>query len=400
MNKSNLKPTLALGCICLVSALLLSVINMFTAPEIARREEQKALEALTEVLPGGSNFQKIELNDKYPEEVIKAYSADGGFVFCTVGKGNNGDIVVMIGVDTEGKITGTAIISDRESEAYKERVYSVVAGKDTAYKGQTLDSFEPVLVAKSTRTSEGFATAVRAALQAYEIANGGTVDTRPPEVILQENCNLALGTEGKTFVQWYSSSDELGDAKVYITDGGAVISSGKHFVGYPVGSDTPYGEPSAEALAATASTYEVYASTTRISLSDYQGIGSAVKYAYKLADGSYLLRLERKGYKYAPAPIVIELVIDVDGKIASCVTVSHSESAGYGYPCGTPEYYEQYNGKDGTNYTEVPNITAEALDNPPTTGGATQTSNGYKDAIRQGFAAFDKFTALEEGGNA
>ena len=381
-----------------MAALLLSVVNLFTAPIIKDREDAKALEALSEVLPGGSNFTKLELSDKYPEAVLEAYSADGGFVFRCVGSGRNGNVVVMIGVDSDGKITGTAIISEGESNGYKEKIYDRVVGDKSEYIGQNLDGFSPIIASGATLTSNAFANAVRAALQSFVIAQGGTVDTRPPEVILQENCHNALGTEGKVFVQWYSSSVELGDAKIYVCDSGAVVSVDKHFVGYPVGSDTPFGEPSAEALSATASAYAVYASATRIALADYQGIGSAVKYAYKLADDSYLLRLERKGYKYAKSPMIIELVIDKDGKIASCVTVAHSESAGYGYPCGTPEYYEQYNGKDSTNYTEIPNIEAEKPIDGATSGGATQTSNGYKDAIRQGFAAVDIFKASVEGG--
>ena len=83
---------------------------------------------------------------------------------------------------------------------------------------------------------------------------------------------------------------------------------------------------------------------------------------------------------------------------ASCVTVSHSESGGYGYACGTPEYYEQYNGKDSETYTEVPNIVADAVENPGITGGATQTSTGYKNAIKAAFTAFATLTTTAEGG--
>ena len=78
MKKSNIKPTLVLGCICLVSALLLSVINSFTAPIIADRVSSQADAALLEVLPGGTNFTEVS---QLPQGVEKAWKADKGYVF-------------------------------------------------------------------------------------------------------------------------------------------------------------------------------------------------------------------------------------------------------------------------------------------------------------------------------
>ena len=398
MKANNFKPTLVLGCICLASALLLSVINMFTAPIIADRQQAAANDALLEVLPGGSGFDEILDVSKLPDGVDKAWSADKGYVFQITYSGYKSGNTVMVGVDSDGKIVNTKLINF--TDTYKQ-YESKLSGEwntdnETTIKDSLRDTFD--IAASATSASlDGFTAAMRTAIHAYKILGGEEVDTRTPEQILQDNCKAALGTSERNFIQWYASTDSLGDAKIYINDKGVVISSGEHFVGYLYGSNTPFGEPSAEALAATASAYAVYASATRIALADYQGIGSAVKYAYKLADDSYLLRLERKGYKYAKSPMIIELVIDKDGKIASCVTVAHSESAGYGSPCGTPEYYEQYNGKDSTNYTDIPNIEAERPIDGAAFGGATQTSNGYKDAIRQGFSAFEQFTA--QGGN-
>ena|GEM_PF-1765092 len=400
MKANNFKPTLVLGCICLTAALLLSVINMFTSPIITDRQNAAANEALGVVLPGGSGFKEITDISNLPNGIDKAWSADKGYVFQITYNGYKSGNVVMVGVDTDGKIVNTKLTSFTDTfKQYEGKLSGEWNADNEAIISDSLRDAFDISASATSASLDGFTAAMRTAINAYKTLRGEEVDTRTPEEILQDNCKEALGTNERNFIQWYASTDSLGDAKIYINDKGVVIAAGEHFVGYLFGSDTPFGEPSAEALAATASAYAVYASATRITLADYQGIGSAVKYAYKLADDSYLLRLERKGYKYAKSPMVIELVIDKDGKIASCVTVSHSESAGFGSPCGTPEYYEQYNGKDSTNYTEIPNIEAERPVDGATSGGATQTSNGYKDAIRQGFAAVDVFKASTEGGN-
>ena len=393
MKKNNFMPTIVLGCICLVSALLLSVINSFTAPIIADRVSSQADAALLEVLPGGTNFTEVS---QLPQGVEKAWKADKGYVFQITYSGYKSGNIVMVGVDMDGKIVNTKMITFNDTFKQYEGKLSGAWNTDdeTEIKNSLYDEFGLSTSTSATSKSfEGFTDAMRIAINAYKSLCGEEVDYRTPEEMLQDDCKEALGTDQRNFIQWYASSKALGDAKIYMNDKGVVVSSGEYFVGYLFGSDAPYGTPTAEALAATAAAYEVYSSATRMTLSDYQGIGNAVKYAYKLSDDSYLLRLERKGFKYSTGgPMVIELVIDKDGKIASCVTISHSESGGYGDYCGDPEYYNQYVGKDKTDYSTVPGIVGNV-------GSATQTSTGYKDAIRQGFAAFEKFIATE-GDNA
>ena len=399
MKKSKIFPSLVLGCICLVAALLLSLINSVTAPRIEALNADKANEALRLVLPEGKNFKKIDDLANYPEAVTEAHSADGGFVFRCVGKGLKGDIVIMVGVDTEGKITGIELMSSEETKSYSDKVYSQVTGTDGKYKDQTLDTFDPFLVGGSTYCSNGVADAVKAALQAFAIANGATVDTRTPEQILQDNCNAALGTTGKTFARFFESYSAFGTAEVYTCDSGAVIKSGDFFVGYLNGSTSAVGTPGDDALAATKTAYDAYASLTQIDLADYEGVATSVKSVYKTANGEYMLSVSRKGFSYATAPMVIEILINSDGVIVSCVTVSHSESYGYGYICGTPEYYEQYVGKTIDNYSDVPAINPGNYPDAGLTAGATETSNGYKNAVRDALRAF-KLLTTTEGGNA
>jgi Na+-translocating ferredoxin:NAD+ oxidoreductase RnfG subunit len=399
MKKSNIMPSVVLGAICLIVGLLLSLINSVTAPIIEEAQNAAANAALAVVLPEGKNFTEITIDDKYPASITKGYKADGGFVFQATVTGKSSGLIILCGINAEGKIVGTKVIAEQETDSYDVKVFPEVEGTEGKYKDMDLNNFEPYLVSGATLTSRAYSEAVKACLQSFEIANGGTVDTRPAEVIFAEKLNLALGTANESFTRWYQSNKTLGNSEIYLLNSGVVVVTGESFVGYSAESGEPVGEHSTETLAAANAAYSVYTAMTKVNLSDYQGISKIVKYAYKTTNGEYLFRLENKGFEWAATPIVIELMIGKDGKIVSCVTVSHSESGGYGYPCGTPEYYEQYNGKNSETYTEVPNIVADATESTGINGGATQTSNGYKNAIKAAFSAFNTLTATAEGGN-
>ena len=71
--KQNILPVVVLGAICLVVAALLGGVNMITSPIIEEANNQKANAALLVVLPGGKNFEEIDLTEEYPDEVNRAY---------------------------------------------------------------------------------------------------------------------------------------------------------------------------------------------------------------------------------------------------------------------------------------------------------------------------------------
>ena len=418
MKKSNLMPSLVLVAICIVATLLLSVINLFTAPIIEERENAKANAALAEVLPGGSNFKSLELSDSYPKSVIEAYSADGGFVFRTVGNGRNGDIVVMVGVTADGKIAGTKVITTSETPKYADSVYSEVEGKNGKYNGQDSESFAEVIIAGSTMTSQGFAGAVKAALNAYTVANGGSVDDRTPEEILQDNCNAALGTSKIKFTKWFKCESVVGVDAVYEAenDGGRVYVIGDSFVGVKDGAVTTADATDENKAAALAADSVISASTLEDITTSLDAFKDAlvteknakITKAYKTASGNLLFEMEANGHAVKGdhgngTPIKIKIAISKDGKIIDVVTVSHAESKGYGDKCATDEYYEQYRGKGDdeikvsagsyAGYTDD-YISADTTD-VGAIASATNTTLGYQKAVKLAFKAFE----LLIGGN-
>lgn len=396
MKQSKVYPSLVLGCICLTVALLLSVINMFTAPVIAERENALANAALSEVLPGGTDFKNITADHDLPESIIEAYSANGGFVFRVSGAGRNGAIVLMVGVDTEGKVTGTKVISESESKGYKESVYNRVEGVDGEYTGQTLETFAPVLQAGSTMTSNGFAEAIKAALQGYAIVNGGEVDLRTPEQILQDNCNAALGTTDVNFTLWFATEVLVGVEKAYESTSGFVFLIGETYVGVNetgVTTADASDEDKATALAA----YELASTSTLTEVAIPAGVDKTiVKKAYATTTGNYVFELEAPGFYggFGGAPMKISISISKDGRIINCRTTSCTKDEGFG-KITTEEYWNLWEGKVDGDIVISDNSSATDLG---VISGATFTTYDYQSAVKAAFKAYELLTATE-GGN-
>ncbi len=411
MKKENLMPSLVLGCICLVVALVLSGINMITGPIIEELNNAAANAALAEVLPDGKNFEEITVDSNYPAIITKAYKADGGFVFQATVTGKSSGLIIMCGIDSEGKVVGTKVIAEQETDSYDVNVFPLVEGTDGKYKGMSLESFEPYLVSGATLTSRAYGEAIKAALQSFVIASGGTVDVRTPEQILKDNCNAALGTNGVEFEKWFATEALIGVDAAYIAsdNSGYVYVIGEAFVGIKadgtVATSDATEENKSKAIAADTS---VKASVLTEITELPDGINkSTVNKVYTTSTGNYVFELTAKGYQalfdYGNGDTIkIKLSISSDGKIIDCRTISHSESKGYGDACATEEYYEQYrgHGKDDIKLSSgEPDMHEDLISTDCTDIGAlssaTFTTYGYQKAVKAAFTAFEILT----GGN-
>lgn len=412
MKIKNILPIVVLVAICLAAALLLSLVNMVTSPIIENARNQAANENLLVVLPDGKNFEKIELDERYPAIVQEGYRADGGFVFIMSVTGKSSGLVIMCGINTEGKIVGTKVMENQETPSYAEKVFPLVEGLDGSYSGMDASSFEPQLVAGATLTSRAYGEAINAALQAFVIANGGEVDIRTPEQIFTDNCNAALGTEGLTFTKWFATEVLEGVDAVYTAsdNSGRVYAVGEALVGVKA-DGTVVNLGTADEAVIKAADAKIKASTLTEITNIPEGVNKTmVKKVYITATGNYVFDLETKGYQCltewhgSNVPISIKLAISADGKIIDCLTVSHEETKGYGDACATEEYYEQYRGASSSDIVVSVNKPDNYSDQiPPTStdkgviASATFTTAGYQKAVR---AAFDAYELLIAGGNA
>jgi len=413
MQREKIMPSVVLGAICIVVALLLSVVNLVTAQKILDNQNAAVLEAFQDVLPGATGKVDLEVNENYPPEVKAAYKFDNGFAFQVEVNGYKPGLVILCGIDTEGKVTGMKHIQSSETYGFETQLNS-------AYNGETLDSAELVIAAGATpksETSRAYFEAVTAALKAYVVAQGGTVDNRTPEQILNDNCNAALGTTDVKFTKWFATEVISGIDAVYVAENnqGRVFVIGESFVGVAAdGTVINGGENTAAASAANAI---IAASTVTDISSELEAIkdslatekNAKVNSVKKTASGNYVFELSANGHAVkgdhgSGIPIVIRISISADGKIIDVITVSHDETAKIGDVCATEDYYEQYKGKTDDDVKLSSNSYAGWTDDfiPADTtdvgaiAGATNTTLGYQKAVKLAFRAFDLLT---EGGN-
>ena len=168
----NIKPTIVLSCICMAVALILSGINMVTGPIIEAQRAAAANGALVEVMPDGTNFEELDISTLgLPEAITNAYkeTSGKGYVFRVVSTGYKSGMVIMIGVNAEGKITGSKCLETQDTFGKEPLI-------DNSYNGQTLGDFAPNMIAGATMTSNGYRDAVSAALQSFTLASGGKLD--------------------------------------------------------------------------------------------------------------------------------------------------------------------------------------------------------------------------------
>ena len=151
-----------LTAISLVVALLLGLTNMLTADKIAAINKQKTEEALAKVVSAADcEFPPME---DIPQAMIDAANEQGGKLSevyevksggDTIG-GSQGNIVMIVGVDTDLTVTGVSIVNNSETKGIGSNVSSddflaqfdgmdgtqnIVMNQDyDAYSGATISS--------------------------------------------------------------------------------------------------------------------------------------------------------------------------------------------------------------------------------------------------------------------
>ena len=102
------------GILLLITALvagLLGFVNELTAQRIADNTAEKANSAMQTVLPS-SDYEKLEVNDS---RITEAYRAEEGYVVRLNANGFGGAIDMMVGIGTDGTVTGVSVISHSET---------------------------------------------------------------------------------------------------------------------------------------------------------------------------------------------------------------------------------------------------------------------------------------------
>ncbi len=374
--------------ICTVITLMLAITNYITAPIIAENQSSAADAALFEVMPNGEDFDEVDIS-KYtlPSTVTEAYkeTSGKGYVVKLVTSGYGPDMVIMVGVTTDGKVTGAVCISSNETLGKEKEYGKQFANKDD--KG--VDAVDTI--ANATLTTTAYKNAVKEAIKTAIVLGGGSVDVRTEEEIFADNLAAALPAgEGKFNKVFIAEVLDQSITSIYEAENGKgyVVILGDKFVGVDeVGNLNPALEDGSVVISAIdaikATTY------TDIKVENYPAVKDFVVSAKKTATGNFVIETKGAGYgikggnEYHPASgeyIIVRVAMTADGKILDCVTVSQAETQGLGSACADEKFYGQFVGKTDANYTEIEGIT-----------GATMTTDGYKQAIMRAFEAVSNF---------
>lgn len=380
--KNNIKTVVALSLICAVVAVLLAVGNAITAPIIAKNQSAAANESLKVVMPNGEDFKKFDASGyTLPETIGEVYSEkNGGYVFKITTAGYSTGLVIMCGVDKDGVVTGATTIDSNETLGYEKTYGEKFVGKNLE-KIDTVDT-----IASATKTTAAYKGAVKDALNAFVILGGGSVDLRSEEEIFNDNLKNALPDADGKFSEVFISEKVTNVSALYKADNGKgfVAVSGDSFISLDKDGNVLSNIDEQLKSAVSADVKALIAVTvTEIDLTKYENMPSQVEKAYLTSSGNYIFELKASGYgingdKWSRSDeyIYIKASATADGEIIFVKTTSQKESEGIGDACADEKFYQQFNGKNETNYGEIDAIS-----------GATITTSGYKNAISKIFEA-------------
>lgn len=125
MNRNSVMMVVVLTVIAGISALILAFVYDFTKDRIAEEYRKDFLKGLTVVLPEFDNEpdkEAVEVDGRmlYPAKIggeLLAYAVQS-----VSPKGYSGDIVVLMGVDLEGKVTGIEILKHAETPGLGNKI--------------------------------------------------------------------------------------------------------------------------------------------------------------------------------------------------------------------------------------------------------------------------------------
>ncbi len=180
------QPIVVLVAICLVMTFILAFVNSITSPIIAENTARSADEARAELLPAAESFEQYTGDLIVVTEgkvyVSDCYIAEGVGMVVTVETSSFGGILTeMIGIDSDGAITGVKVTSHSDTQGLGTKAHD--SSYLTQYVGLTsLDSAASIkgesnssvtYVSGATISSNGVYQGVCAALLQYEAIMGG-----------------------------------------------------------------------------------------------------------------------------------------------------------------------------------------------------------------------------------
>lgn len=175
--KEILLPTIVLLVICVVSAALLGGTDMLTKDKIASIEAEIKAQAMQKVMADADSFSDAIVVDEKLEYSV-ALDKDGkklGYAFTVSDSGYGGEISVMVGIGTDGKVSKVEVIAaDNETPGLGQNIkkstfldqFTGKNSEQTVVKGAAGDN-EIQAITSATISSSAVTRTVNAAIEYY-----------------------------------------------------------------------------------------------------------------------------------------------------------------------------------------------------------------------------------------
>lgn len=177
MKKESIKLAGILCIITLVAALLLAFVNQLTAPEIIKAEKAASENAMKKILADAQSFESIE------ENIFAGMNGDNlvGYCVSVAPKGFGGEISMMVGISSQGTVTGIEILGHGETpglgaKAANDDFKNSFKGKNPyldVVKVPTESIDEVTAITGATITSNAVASGVAQAFDMLKDIKGG-----------------------------------------------------------------------------------------------------------------------------------------------------------------------------------------------------------------------------------
>ena len=389
MFKDFVLPPLVLTVIAGVTTAALVLTEGVTTPIIEEQQAAAADAARVAVLPEADSFTQCTV-EEMPEGGIDAYQADNGagYVITAEARGYGGQLRVMVGIGSDGLITGTEVLVNNETQGLGSRVSEHDFMDQYIGKDSTLEGVQAI--SGTTISSNAFSNAVKTAYQIYgELAGVEVAGTeREPisdEVKAQLFPNVTefqryavdgeayrAGDEGTIIVT--SNAGFAGNVTTAIgfdangAVSGVVFTESSETEGYGAQYtqsswiEAQVGKTSAEEISAISGSTVTYEALTK-------NFTEAFELLPTLADASLEYEGSADGYN---GTMTVAVGIDSTGAITSVRLVSSDDD--FASRVSEEAFTSQFIGKTST-------------DGIVTIQGATISSNAFIEAVNNALAA-------------
>ncbi len=183
--KRGLKLGLPLLLIAVAAVLILALVHTLTADTIVRRAEEKRQAAMASVMPDANVFSEMYSEDTTIDRISGAYNGTTFLGYCVEvsPKGFGGAINLMVGVNTNGSVTGVSILEHSERNSLGSRVtdpaflnqYIGKSGSVTVNTGHNAIQAITGATITSKAVTQGINTALTAVLN-YDAEGGPDIE--------------------------------------------------------------------------------------------------------------------------------------------------------------------------------------------------------------------------------